>query len=232
MNMTHLFKDVMNKVFAYSNYDLVNNVITLCLLPKLRYWASLEIISSMRGYEGPLLDLGAGDGSMTRYVLKLGLKPKFIVLLDPAINGLLSIKDLRQEMVDKVVAVGEALPLRSSSIQVIYTAFALRQFNNKAIALTEVRRVLRKGGSLVVLEFWRPDNALAHIVLIYYLTAILPLLISLVAPRTIKEYLTMRDTIKGIGSISWLRLLINKFVGDVISSRKYMGIFTIIRARK
>ncbi|MFP3216163.1 MAG: class I SAM-dependent methyltransferase [Vulcanisaeta sp.] len=231
MSVTWFFRSVMNKVFTYSNYELVNRVITLFLLTKLRYWASLEIVKSLLDCDGVAVDLGAGDGSMTRFLLKLGVKPRSILLVDPAVNGLLLMRD-RPEIIDKVIAVGEALPLRSGSVCVIYTAFALRQFNDKFRAMIEARRVLRRCGSFIVLEFWRPDTVIMHAVLLYYLTLPLPLLVSLVAPRSIKEYLTMRRTIKGLGPISWLRNVLNKFVGDVTSYRKYMDIFVIIRARK
>ncbi|MFB6469972.1 MAG: class I SAM-dependent methyltransferase [Vulcanisaeta sp. AZ3] len=232
MSRTSIFRNIMNRVFAYSRYDLVNNIVTLYLLRKLRYWASMEIIKSMNEHDCIILDLGAGDGSMTKYLLKFSIKPKSIVLLDPAINGLLSINELRQEFIDRVVGVSEALPLRQSSICTIYTAFAFRQFNNKALALIEAHRVLRRNGSFVILEFWRPDGAMAHAVLLYYLTLPLPLLISIVAPRSIRDYLIMRDTIRGIGPITWLKDLINRFIGNVEFFKRYLGIFVIIRARK
>ena|GEM_PF-1178042 len=230
MSITRFFRDAMNRVFAYSNYDLVNNVITLHLLPRLRYWASLEIMKSLRDCDGVLVDLGAGDGSMTKYLLKLGVKPRSIVLIDPAVNGLLMMRG-GSEIIDKVVAIGEMLPLRSSSACIVYTAFALRQFSNKPLAMVEVHRVLRRYGSFIVLEFWRPDAVLIHALLLYYLTLPLPLLVSIIAPRSIREYSVMRLTIKNTGPISWLRDLIDKLVGDVVSFRKYIGIFVVIRAR-
>ncbi|WP_054855272.1 class I SAM-dependent methyltransferase [Vulcanisaeta sp. JCM 16161] len=222
----------MNKVFTYSNYELVNTVITLFQLRRLRYWAFQEVLRSIRGCNGYLLDLGAGDGSMTRFVINNGLRHRPIILLDPAISGLKSMGNLYAELVDRVVGVGEYLPLRQGSLCAVYTSFALRQFSNKPLALLEVRRVLRRGGSLIVLEFWRPNNPLTYAVLLFYLVFALPLLVSIVAPREVWDYATMRITVRDIGSISWLRRLIEDLVGNIASYRTYLGIFLLIRAVK
>lgn len=232
MSLPQFFKDVMNKVFTRSNYELVNTIITLFQLRKLRYWAFREIISSINGCGGYLLDLGAGNGSMTRFVMSNGLRRRPVILLDPAINGLKSVHDLDPEAVDRVVGVGEHLPVRPGSICIVYTAFALRQFSNKPLALLEVRRALRSGGYFIVLEFWRPDNPLAYAVLLFYLAFALPLLVSIAAPREVRDYMTMRVTVRDIGGFSWLRGLIREFIGNIITYRTYLGIFLIIRAVK
>ncbi|WP_237699701.1 class I SAM-dependent methyltransferase [Vulcanisaeta moutnovskia] len=230
MSLSQFFKDVMNKVFAYSNYELVNTAITLFQLRRLRYWAFQEVMTSVRNCNGYLLDLGAGDGSMTRFIISNGFRHRPIILLDPAISGLRSMGNLHSELVDRVVGVSEYLPLKRGSICTVYTSFALRQFNNKPLALIEVRRILRKDGSFIVLEFWRPDNPLTYAVLLFYLVFALPLLVSIVAPREVRDYATMRITVRGIGSISWLRELIKELVGNIESYQTYLGIFLLIRA--
>ncbi len=215
----------MNKVFVYSNYELVNTVITLFQLRRLRYWAFREIVSSIGDCDGYLLDLGAGDGSMTRFVIHNGLRHRPVILLDPAINGLKLVGDQYSDIIDKVVGVGEYLPIRHGSICAVYTSFALRQFGNKSMALLEVRRILRRGGgSFIVLEFWRPDNPLTYAILLFYLVLVLPLLVSIVAPREVWDYATMRITVRGgIGGISWLRRLIGgELVGNVVLHRTYL----------
>lgn len=58
----------------------------------------------------------------------------------------------------------------------------------------------------------------------------MPLLVSIVAPREVWDYATMRITVRGIGGISWLRRLIEDLVGYTISYRTYLGIFLLIRA--
>ncbi len=95
-----------------------------------------------------------------------------------------------------------------------------------------MRRALRSGGYFIVLEFWRPDNPLAYAVLLFYLAFALPLLVSIAAPREVRDYMTMRVTVRDIGGFSWLRGLIREFIGNIITYRTYLGIFLIIRAVK
>ncbi|BDR93121.1 class I SAM-dependent methyltransferase [Vulcanisaeta souniana] len=230
MSLSRFFRDVMNKVFAYSNYELVNTVITLFQLRRLRYWAFEEVLKSMNKCEGYLLDLGAGDGSMTRFILNNGLRHRPVIMLDPAVNGLRLRGDLHSVVVDRVVGVGEYLPFKQGTMCVVYTSFALRQFNNKVLALLEARRVLRRGGSLIILEFWRPDSPLAYAVLLFYLIFALPLLVSIVAPREVRDYMAMRITVRNIGGHSWLRSLVNHTVGEIVTYRAYLRIFLLIRA--
>jgi demethylmenaquinone methyltransferase/2-methoxy-6-polyprenyl-1,4-benzoquinol methylase len=54
---------------------------------------------------------------------------------------------------------GEKLPFAEASFDCVTVAFGLRNMTRKDAALAEMRRVLRPGGRLVVLEFsrvWKP----------------------------------------------------------------------------
>jgi len=53
----------------------------------------------------------------------------------------------------------ERLPLRSGTFDCVSVAFGLRNMTRKDVALAEMRRVLKPGGRLLVLEFskvWKP----------------------------------------------------------------------------
>ena len=53
----------------------------------------------------------------------------------------------------------ERLPLRSGTFDCVSVAFGLRNMTHKEAALAEMRRVLKPGGRLLVLEFskvWKP----------------------------------------------------------------------------
>jgi demethylmenaquinone methyltransferase/2-methoxy-6-polyprenyl-1,4-benzoquinol methylase len=53
------------------------------------------------------------------------------------------------------------LPLDDASVDVVTVAFGIRNFSNLETGLAELVRVLRPGGSLLVLEFSRPRGPLA-----------------------------------------------------------------------
>ncbi|HUK63826.1 MAG TPA: ubiquinone/menaquinone biosynthesis methyltransferase [Dongiaceae bacterium] len=57
-----------------------------------------------------------------------------------------------------VCADGFALPLRDGAVGAVTTAFGIRNLRPRADALAEIRRVLKPGGTLVILEATAPDR--------------------------------------------------------------------------
>jgi demethylmenaquinone methyltransferase / 2-methoxy-6-polyprenyl-1,4-benzoquinol methylase len=66
------------------------------------------------------------------------------------------------------------LPLRGNSLDVITIAFGYRNFANYDAGLTELRRVLKPGGILAILEFSQPPNRLFAGLYNWYSRKILP----------------------------------------------------------
>jgi demethylmenaquinone methyltransferase/2-methoxy-6-polyprenyl-1,4-benzoquinol methylase len=62
----------------------------------------------------------------------------------------------------------ERLPLRGESCDGALVAFGIRNVAKPAAALGEVRRVLRRGGRLVVLEFAMPRGLLGSLYRVYF----------------------------------------------------------------
>jgi demethylmenaquinone methyltransferase/2-methoxy-6-polyprenyl-1,4-benzoquinol methylase len=70
---------------------------------------------------------------------------------------------------------GMNLPLEDASFDVVTISFGLRNMADRHQSLSEMRRVLRPGGSLFVLEFSQPQRWFAPIYF-FYLRRILPTL--------------------------------------------------------
>lgn len=62
----------------------------------------------------------------------------------------------------------ERLPLRSESVDAALVAFGIRNVGRPLEALRELRRVLRPGGRLVVLEFSMPEGVLGGLYRLYF----------------------------------------------------------------
>ena len=126
-----------------------------------------------------VLDLATGSGDVA-FALSRGLSPSV------AITGM----DFCQPMLDEAEKKkasrpgatanitfrqgdGLALPLADASFDVVTISFGLRNMADRHRALTEMRRVLRPGGRLFVLEFSQPDAWFRPFYL-FYLRRILP----------------------------------------------------------
>ncbi len=53
---------------------------------------------------------------------------------------------------------GHRLPYKTAAFDGIFTAFCVRNLVHRSVAFAELRRVLKPGASLVVLEFFRPEH--------------------------------------------------------------------------
>lgn len=96
---------------------------------------------------GRILDLGAGTG----VAMSLFGKTRQVVALDPA-WPMLSANPARHRVVGK----GESLPFADDSFDGIWSAFVFRNLESVEKTLAEAARVLRPGGTMVVVDAGRP----------------------------------------------------------------------------
>ena len=73
------------------------------------------------------------------------------------------------------------LPFASESFDLVTTAFGFRNLANYMAGGTELRRVLRPGGSLAILEFAQPQGALFGRLFRFYFRRVLPRIGGLIA---------------------------------------------------
>lgn len=131
-----------NAIFAKiaRRYDLLNRVLAL---GRDQAWREAVID---RLPSGILLDLGAGTGAAGPL---FGERP--VVALDP-VPGMLALNRSRM----RVVGMGESLPFADGTFDSVFSAFVFRNLVSVTDTLTEVRRVLRPGGALGIVDLGRP----------------------------------------------------------------------------
>ena len=108
-----------------------------------------------------ILDLATGTGDFALALLKL--KPKKIVGMDIS-KGMLDvgIKKMKERKVDHIIEMkhgdSEALPFESNSFDAVTVSFGVRNFEDLSQGLSEMLRVTRPGGKIVILEFSKPKK--------------------------------------------------------------------------
>ena len=152
-----LVKGVFDSVA--SNYDLMNDVMSL---GTHRLWKNYTIASSNVSKGDKVLDIAGGTGDLAiKFRKKVGDSGK-VILSD--INGSM-LDEGRKNLinhgvidVDFIQANAESLPFKDNTFDCVSIAFGLRNVTHKNIALKQMHRVLKKGGSLLVLEFSKVEN--------------------------------------------------------------------------
>ena len=160
-------------------YDLMNDLMSLGLH---RIWKRFALdVCGLRA-STRLLDLAGGTGDLTARAYSATQQ---IVLAD--INGPM-LRRGRDRLLDEgktgvrcVQVDAEDLPFADGSFDCVVMAFGLRNVTSKERALASIRRVLTRGGRLVVLEFSQVSNATLRRLYDEYSFRVLPSLGALIA---------------------------------------------------
>jgi demethylmenaquinone methyltransferase/2-methoxy-6-polyprenyl-1,4-benzoquinol methylase len=156
-------------------YDLLNHLLSLSLDRRWRRAAAAELAGAAPGI---VLDLCGGTGDMTLAVRRAA-PGAFVVCCDFS-HGMLerAAAKLGAERAAGGAVVLEAdglrLPLAEAAVDAVTIAFGVRNFHDLDAGLCEVRRVLRPGGRLVILEFSAPTGPLFGRLYRAYLRHLLP----------------------------------------------------------
>lgn len=152
--VAEVFRSVAGK------YDLMNDLMSLGSHRLMKRFA-VELTTIRAGDQA--LDLAGGTGDMAALLSPLVGESGQVTLCD--INHTMLTVG-RDRLVDRglvaniqyVEGDAEQLPFPDGEFNVITIAFGLRNVTNKARALTEMLRVLKPGGHLVILEFSHARN--------------------------------------------------------------------------
>jgi demethylmenaquinone methyltransferase / 2-methoxy-6-polyprenyl-1,4-benzoquinol methylase len=142
-----------------SRYDLMNDLMSAGMH---RLWKRFTVAQSFVGPGARVLDVAGGTGDLARlFASRVGAQGE-VVLTDINAAMLESGRDRLLDAGRVIPAVrcdGERLPFAADHFDCVSVAFGLRNMTSKESALGEMRRVLKPGGRLLVLEFsrvWRP----------------------------------------------------------------------------
>lgn len=126
-----------------------------------------------------ILDVATGTGDFS--IEALSLKPEKIIGVDIS-EGMLEVgrQKMRKRKFDSIIELrlgdSENLPFTDNFFDAVIVAFGVRNFEDMKGGLTEMLRVVKPGGKVIVLEFSRPSKFPMKQLYSVYFTTILPLI--------------------------------------------------------
>lgn len=161
-------------------YDLLNRIFSLGR--DLRWRRKLaERLAALPGVDGlRVLDLAAGTGDQVLALLGAGLDLRAVYALDRS-RGMLDLarpKLARPEFHRRVFLIeGDALslPFPDGSLDAVTISFGIRNLvERRGDVLREIRRVLRPGGAVLILELAVPSHPLIRPFALFHMRHIIP----------------------------------------------------------
>jgi demethylmenaquinone methyltransferase / 2-methoxy-6-polyprenyl-1,4-benzoquinol methylase len=138
-------------------YDFLNHALSLGIDI---IWRKIALNKLKGRNNDAILDIATGTGDLAIEAVKR-LHPKEVVGLDIAVNMLAFGEEKSKKIgFDKIIKFvpgdSENLAFESERFNTVMASFGVRNFQNLEKGLSEMHRVLKPGGSLMILEFSSP----------------------------------------------------------------------------
>jgi len=172
-------------------YDLLNRVLSFGID---RYWRTRAVRLLADEQPARVLDVATGTADLAIKVERM-LHPREVVGIDLSAEMLAYGREKLDRLglsprISLVQGDVEDLPFPDDAFDAALVAFGVRNFEDLEAGLRGIQRVLRPGGSLVVLEFSRPRAAPIKQLYAWYSRHILPRIGGVLSPeQSAYEYL-------------------------------------------
>ena len=157
-----------------ANYDGLNRVISFGIDIS---WRKKVVQLVSKNNPKQILDIATGTGDLA--IMMSQLNPDKIIGLDIS-AGMLDVGKRKianvnlSDKIDMVIGDSESMPFDDNTFDAITVSFGVRNFANLDKGLTEIKRVLKPGGTFVVLETSNPTKFPFKQGYKFYTTYILP----------------------------------------------------------
>ena len=174
-------------------YDKVNSAISLGKDVKYR----------RLGIEGRILpksivlDAGSGYGNMSRMAHEEANGELTLIMYDPIIDMLRRAKEMFDNNFSGALSSGifEYMPFQNEAFDVILCGYSLRDAIHLKQAISEMHRILRDGGLLVIVDLGKPDSFLKRMGVSFYLKYLLRILAYAAAGKIGLKFRTLYGTV-------------------------------------
>jgi len=206
-------------------YDLINDVVSLC---QDRSWRA-DLVDALAPLSGEIiLDLAAGTGASSHPIARCGAT----VVSTDLTEAMVQIGKKRHPHQIFVVGDGLQLPYSDECFDAATISFGLRNVADPIVVLSEMKRVVRPGGTLVICEFSTPTSDVVRFLHRQWLGKALPLLSKIVSNNA-PAYSYLNDSILAWPDQNGLAAMMEEAGWENIQWRNLTGgIVTLHRATR
>jgi demethylmenaquinone methyltransferase/2-methoxy-6-polyprenyl-1,4-benzoquinol methylase len=160
------------------HYDRTNDILSAgnAILWRL---ATVRAVAPEAGER--ILDIAAGTGTSSAALAKSGAR---VVAVDFS-SGMIAEGRRKHTNIEFIEADAEKLPFGDNEFDAVTISFGLRNVRNPKTALSEMYRVLKPGGRLVICEFSRPPRALLRAGYFGYLKYVMPTVVGVTSSNPV-----------------------------------------------
>ncbi len=185
--------DMFNNIAG--RYDFLNHFLSMGID---KGWRKKAIAEVAQIKPQAILDVATGTGDMAIAAAKT-IQPKRITGVDIA-TGMLDVgrRKIADQNLQHVISLqtgdSESMPFKTGEFDAVMCAYGVRNFEHLEAGLTEMCRMLRKGGKVVILEFSHPTRPGIKQLYSFYFRYILPTLGKLVSKHS-KAYTYLPESV-------------------------------------
>ncbi len=214
-------------------YDFLNRVLSLGIDVE---WRTKAIKQLLPFHPKKILDVatGTGDFALTSYRI---LRPEKITGIDIS-DKMLKIgrekiaKSGLGNFIELIKGDSEAISLADNSFDAVTVAFGVRNFENLEKGLLEIKRVLKPGGKLIILECSKPSLPMIKQAYSFYMKFITPKIGKIIAKNN-EAYQYLNDSVsKFPEKKSFIQILNQSDYRNAFYKTLTLGICTIYCADK
>ena len=170
------------------HYDRTNGVLSMGNSPIWRA-ATVRAVAPKPGEK--ILDIAAGTGTSSAALAKSGAD----VTAADFSPGMIEVGRRRHPNLTFVEADAMALPFDDNSFDAVTISFGLRNIEDPKKALSEMFRVMKPGGRLVICEFSKPSRAIFRAGYTAYMRFVMPRIVGATSSNP-EAYTYLADSIR------------------------------------
>jgi len=212
-------------------YDLLNHVLSMKIDV---LWRNTLVKWMNADQPKEVLDVATGTGDLAIAVQKgTGAKVVGLDLSQQMLNvGIEKIKKIKlNDQIEMVKGDAENLPFESNKFDAVSVAFGVRNFENLTKGLAELKRVVKNGKSVYILEFSKVEGFLAPFYMFYFRN-ILPQIGKLVSKDN-RAYTYLPDSVNAFPFGEKMKTILLDVGFKTVEYKKLsLGIATIYKATK